>query len=61
MSDDLWSIISLAALFGWISASVAFIFKVFPERNRFDARAARLWGSAVLVLYAVWVVGLLNA
>jgi hypothetical protein len=53
--------ITLLGLFGWISSMLVFIFKVFPGRDCFESKPARTWGIAILVSYAVWVVGMLNA
>jgi hypothetical protein len=61
MSNGLWSIITLAGLFGWVSFMLVFLFKAFPGRDLFDARLARRWGIAVLVSYFIWIVGMLNA
>lgn len=61
MSNELWSIITLIALFGWLTSTIMFLFKAFPERGLFMARPARVWGAAMLFCYGVWVVGLLNA
>jgi hypothetical protein len=61
MSDDLWSIITLIGLAGWISSAIVFLFRSFPGRGLFDARAARVWGGAFLASYGVWIVGMLNA
>jgi hypothetical protein len=61
VSDGIWSIITLIGLFGWVSSAIVFLFKAFPGRGLFEVRAARLWGAALLVSYAVWVIGLLNA
>jgi hypothetical protein len=61
MSDGLWSIITLIGLSGWISSAIVFLFRVFPGRGLFKTREAYVWGTAVLVSYGVWVVGMLNA
>ncbi|MBL0226159.1 MAG: hypothetical protein IPQ16_11470 [Geobacteraceae bacterium] len=61
MSDDLWSIITLIGLSGWISSAIVFLFRAFPGRGLFDAREARVWGSVVLVSYGIWIAGMLHA
>jgi hypothetical protein len=61
VSDGLWSIVTLIGLFGWVFSALVFLFKVFPERGQFNARPARLWGTLLLIFYAVWVVGMLQA
>ena len=61
MSNEIWSFITLAGLFGWISATIVFLFKAFPGRGVFVVKPARTWGLVVVVSYAIWIVGMLNA
>jgi hypothetical protein len=61
MSDDVWSIITLIGLSGWIFSAMMFLFRAFPGRGLFEAREARVWGAAVLLSYGIWIVGMLNA
>lgn len=61
MAHDIWSMVSLAGLAGWIVSTIIFIFKAFPEKGQFASRPAVRWGSGVAVSYIVWIVGLLNA
>jgi hypothetical protein len=59
--NEIWSIITLVALAGWILSVLVFVFKAFPGRDQFDIKQARTWGVAVLVSYGVWIVGMLKA
>lgn len=61
MSDDFWSLILIFGLFGWIVSSIIFMFRAFPEKDVFSPVAGVRWGSAMIVSFAVWVVGMLNA
>lgn len=61
MSSGFWSGIVLLGLGGWIAATLMLLFKGFPERNVFNSAAALKWGIVLLVCYAVWIAGLLNA
>ena len=61
MSDEMWSIITLIGLSGWVSSSIVFLFRAFPGRGLFEVREARVWGGAVLVFYGIWIAGMLNA
>ncbi len=61
MSHDLWSIFLLLGLSGWITSSIMFMFRAFPERDVFNSASGIRWGGAVIVSFAVWVIGLLNA
>jgi hypothetical protein len=57
----MWSIVTIIGLAGWVSSAIVFLFRTFPGRGLFEVREARIWGTAVLVSYGVWVVGMLNA
>jgi hypothetical protein len=59
--NDIWSIVIIASLSVWIASTMGFIFRAFPARGQFEARLALKWGVAVVVSFAVWIVGLLNA
>lgn len=61
MAHDIWSMVSLAGLAGWIVSTLLLIFKAFPERGQFAARPALQWGCGLALSYIVWIVGLLNA
>ncbi|MFA7060288.1 MAG: hypothetical protein WC156_05660 [Pedobacter sp.] len=61
MSDNIWSLVLLTGMLGWITSSLVFIFKVFPGRGQFEARPALKWGCVFVVSFTVWIVGLLNA
>lgn len=61
MSNNLWSIVLITALYIWIFSVIIFIFKVFTGRGQFDVKAARIWGGAVLFSFGIWIAGLLNA
>jgi hypothetical protein len=61
VSDNVWSIITLIGLSGWLFSAIVFLFRAFPGRGLFEAREARVWGAAVLVSYGIWIAGMLNA
>jgi len=61
MSHDIWSIVIIVSLICWITSTMFFIFKVFPGKDRFEIKAAKIWGVCVLFSFAFWVTGLLNA
>lgn len=61
MSNEIWSIVLLLGLFGWIGSTLVFIFTAFPSRDEFLIRPALKWGMCVFVSFSVWIVGLLNA
>ena len=61
MESEVWGIISIVGVWGWILSVVGFIVKSFPGGNRFNGRAAMIWGGSFLFFYALWVVGMINA
>jgi hypothetical protein len=61
VSNDLWSIICLAGLAGWIVSALVLAFRAFPGKGEFAGRPALKWGIALIVSYAVWIAGLLHA
>jgi len=61
MTHEIWSVLLLAGLYGWIGSTLTFIFKAFPGRGRFESRPSRFWGACLLVCFGVWIAGLLNA
>jgi len=58
---DIWSVILIVGLIGWLLSSIMLILKAFPQRNIFLASAGIRWGSAAVVSFFIWVAGLLNA
>jgi len=61
VAHDIWSIVVVTALTGWIASTLGFIFRAFPARGQFEARPALIWGVLMVASFAVWIVGLLNA
>jgi len=61
MLNEGWALICQIGLWGWIIAAAGLILHAFPGRDTFNCRAALRWGSCLVVLYAVWIVGMLNA
>lgn len=60
MSHPFWSLLAVLSLWGWIIATLLFIFRAFPRRGFFDGRSARLWGVLVVACFSLWVLGLLK-
>jgi hypothetical protein len=59
--NEVWAIVTIVGIAGWLSATLLFIFRSFPERGRFEKRPAIVWGCVLVVFYAVWIAGMLNA
>lgn len=56
-----WAILVVLGFLGWIGCTVGFIFGAFEKGGRFNNKMALYWGSAVVVFYGVWVVGMMYA
>lgn len=61
MGHDLWSVILIAGLTGWLFSSIMFMLKAFPVRDVFVASAGIRWGSVGGISFVIWIIGLLNA
>ena len=55
-----WAVVTVIGVWGWILAGVGFILRAFPARDRFNARAAAIWGVGFIIFYALWVAGMIN-
>lgn len=58
---DIWSVILIIGLIGWIFSSVMLMLKAFPLRNVFLVPVGIRWGSAAAASFFIWIIGLLNA
>jgi len=61
MLHDFWSVILIAGLGGWIFSSIMLMFRAFPARDVFVKSAGIRWGTAGVISFAIWIIGLLNA
>ncbi|MDD2582123.1 MAG: hypothetical protein PHR66_09035 [Desulfuromonadaceae bacterium] len=61
MTHDIWSVILIAGLIGWLFSIVMLMLEAFPKRNVFLVPAGIRWGAAAAVSFFIWVVGMLNA
>lgn len=61
MSRDLWSVILIAGLTGWLFSSIMLMLKAFPKKDVFVAASGIRWGTAAVISFFIWVVGMLNA
>lgn len=59
--NELWSVVTIVGLIGWLFSAMLLIFRAFPGQGRFEKRPALLWGGILVASYAVWIAGLLNA
>jgi hypothetical protein len=57
MIHEWWALVSQLGLWGWIFAVIVFIFKAFPEQDRFNY-ASYGYGLISLMSFVVWVVGM---
>jgi hypothetical protein len=61
MSRDLWSVILIAGLVGWLFSSIMLMLKAFPRKDVFVVSSGIRWGSAGVISFFIWVMGMLNA
>lgn len=61
MGHDLWSVILIAGLTGWLFSSILFMLKAFPVRDVFVESAGIRWGTVGGISFVIWIIGLLNA
>lgn len=61
MLHDLWSVILIAGLIGWIFSCLMLLMKAFPRKDVFVASAGIRWGTACVISFFIWVIGMLNA
>jgi hypothetical protein len=61
MIHDFWSVILIFGLIGWLFSSIMLMFKAFPEKDVFVVSSGLRWGSAGVISFFVWVIGMLNA
>lgn len=61
MAREIWSIILIAGLIGWLFSSIMLMFKAFPQKDVFVRSSGIRWGSATVLFFFVWIVGMLNA
>ncbi|MBN1550887.1 hypothetical protein JW979_05445 [bacterium] len=56
-----WSLVVEIGFFGWIGSTIAFIFKGFDDKENLNKKRALFWGLMIVLFYAIWVTGLVNA
>lgn len=61
MPSTLWSMVSLAGLWGFVLSTLGFIKNGFPARGLFDRVASLKWGAALLFSFLLWMVGMAHA
>lgn len=61
MKHDLWSVVVVLGLLGWLFSAVMMMLQAFPRKDEFVASSGIRWGSAGVVSFFIWIVGMLNA
>ena len=56
-----WSVVVEIGFLGWVGSTITFIFKGIDSENRLVKKNALLFGALVVVFYALFVAGLINA
>jgi hypothetical protein len=61
MTRDLWSVILIAGLVGWLFSTIMLMLKAFPRKDVFVVSSGIRWGAAGVISFFIWIIGLLNA
>ena len=56
-----WAVLVVISFLGWIGCTMGFIFGAYEKDDRFNNKKALKWGAAVVVFYALWVLGMVYA
>jgi hypothetical protein len=48
----------VAGFAGWVASTIIFIFAAFTKNNKFLPKKGLLWGTVIVLFFALWVVGL---
>ncbi|HLG20444.1 MAG TPA: hypothetical protein VI895_11600 [Bdellovibrionota bacterium] len=57
----LWVLVAQVGFWGWIFAVVGLIFRGFDSEGRMQLRHSISWIGGIVLFFAAWVTGLLNA
>ena len=61
MENELWSVVLIVGVTGWLFSTIMLIFRAFPQKDVFVVSSGIRWGSASLISFFVWIIGLLKA
>ncbi|MDD2854503.1 MAG: hypothetical protein PHU01_03130 [Desulfuromonadaceae bacterium] len=61
MLSDIWGVLLITGLIGWLFSSIMLMLKAFPQKDLFLPSVAAKWGAAAAVSYFIWIAGMLNA
>jgi len=61
MLRDIWSVILITGLIGWLFSSIMLMVRAFPQKDVFVVSTGIRWGLAAVISFFIWVVGMLNA
>jgi hypothetical protein len=56
-----WSIILEVGFWGWITATLLFIFRAFKSEHQLNMRRGLFWGGIMTFFYSLWIIGMMNA
>lgn len=58
---SLWSAVVVIAFLGWLASLFGFIRRALTPEAKLITPKAIFWGGLVVVFWAGWIIGLLNA
>ncbi|MFQ5588252.1 MAG: hypothetical protein ACE5F7_05370 [Nitrospiria bacterium] len=60
--DPFWSMVLVAGFLGWVSGVLIFIWRAFRGEERAVATPQGIvWGSVIVLCYALWILGMAKA
>jgi hypothetical protein len=61
MIDERFAFLTVISFLGWVGFTILFIFKAFGAKGEFYPKPAIKIGIVIVVFYALWIIGMLNA
>lgn len=58
---ELWSLICLAGLWGFVCSTIGLILQGFPARGVCAGGPCLRWGGALVFCFVAWMIGMANA
>jgi len=60
--DPFWSVMVVVGFLGWAAGALLFIWRAFREGStQVMLKQGILWGTVIVVFYALWIIGMANA
>lgn len=60
MLSGFWSFFAVLGFWGWTSCALLLALRGFPSSGSHDVVEMKKWGIPLLLLYTIWLVGLVK-